>query len=133
MCLVTNKFTPFLITIFPKKVYKVVEEYNGELYTPYMDYRIKDDTLKAEGHIDRIRVIKYKQIHGGMIHSFTDKSSASGTACIISAERKSYLNEERYSVLVYEAVIPPFTLYIKGHDEQIASRKIKLIKQCAFL
>lgn len=122
MCLVANKFTPFLITILPKKVYKVVEIRDGKIYTPVQGYEIKEDSLKATGHIDITRGPLHKYIGAGVIHSYSDKEDAIGYDKISSASR----NWRRF--LAYEAVIPPFTLYIKGGWGEVASRRLKLVK-----
>ena len=124
MCLVTNKYTPFLITILPKKVYKVVEIKDGKIYTPVQGYEIKEDALKATGDIDIVKGPLFKHIGAGMIHSYLNIEDAVGYIKISSVS----LSLTRRCVLVYEAVIPPFTLYIKGKWGEIASRRLKLIK-----
>ena len=122
MCLIANKLTPFLITILPKKVYKIVAIKGDELYTAVMLYPISGNTLTADSPIEKYYSGNTKRIEGGMIHSCMNKDDAFGFIYYWNN------NDSEYRYQVYEAIIPPFTRYIKGYCDMIASKKIKLIK-----
>jgi hypothetical protein len=105
-------------------------ECNGVLLTPYRfaEVNMNDKTIKASGRIEISHpVAKYKCIDGGMIHSFTNIVSALYFAMMLKQEHIGWELSDDF--LVYEAIIPPFTLYLRGNNFDIASRRVELIRE----
>lgn len=128
MCLTANRFRPFLITLRRRKVYKVLMSRDkGELVTPFVCKKINDDNIEALEPIEILRCGRCKHIGIGMIHSYTDMKLAIISADLLKCDYTNWRSLADF--IVYEAIIPPFTLYLKGCHGDIASRRLKLIKE----
>ena len=119
MCLLKKHKLPY-ITIFPKTVYKILEPIDGvnTFKTPYMRFTVKlGETYKGIFRYNNIfKIIKLRFINDGFIHSYDN---------ILDAELN---NAGLYNII--KCIIPPFTLYYKGFNHDIASRKLKYIEIC---
>lgn len=122
MCLVTKQ-TAASVSKTDKVCYKVVKRCGVGYQTPYRETYIDDETIKGEklfeayGYEDITRDMEYLQIHGGFVHTFSDRTTAVGTA-------------RNYGYSCFECVIPagvPF--YESGCFEECCSKSIKFVKQ----
>lgn len=121
MCLVKKSIFPKL-TLKNKVVYKIAyfETIPDEYATPFRNCQIiLNQEYKGKWFLSNlINSLFSSEIHDGYIHSVKDLESA-----------KLYTN--RYSfcepVYILKAVIPRYTFYWEGKDNDIASRRIKYI------
>lgn len=121
MCLVKKSIFP-KFTLKDKIVYKIVylDPVLNKYVTPFRDCPI---TLNKEYkgtwiYSNLIKSFLVFEIHEGYIHSIKDLKSAK--LCI----KKWSFHEPLY---IIKAIIPKYTLYWKGKDNNIASRRIKYI------
>ena len=122
MCLVKKSIFP-RFTLKDKVVYKIVYENNilGTVYrTPYQHQVIAfNREYKGEWFYDDfIESLFASEISEGYIHSIKDLESAE-----LYIRRTSFCKP----MYILKAVIPKYTLYWEGVDNDIASRRIKYI------
>lgn len=119
MCLIKLHRFP-RISFKPVKVYKVFyKEEDGYYYTPYLfEGPLKiGDTIKAKCNIFRnfYRIFIGEFIEKEGVHAFTTKISAEKRFCNFS------------KIVILECVIPRFTLYWYGTEDEIAARKMEIL------
>ena len=121
MCLVKKSIFP-RFTLRDKIVYKIVylDPILNKYVTPFRDCPI---TLNKEYkgawiYSNLIKSLFVSEIHEGYIHSIKDLKSAK--LCI----KKWSFHEPLY---IIEAIIPKYTIYWNGIEDNIASRRIKYI------
>lgn len=122
MCLVKKSIFP-RFTLKDKIVYKIIYENNilGTVYrTPYQHQVITfNKEYKGEWfYDDLIESLFASEISEGYIHSIKDLKTA-----------KQYIKNMKFyhPLYIVKAVIPKYTLYWEGVDNDIASRRIKYI------
>ena len=121
MCLVKKSIFP-RFTLEDKIVYKIVYEHNilGVYRTPYQHQVITfNREYKGEWFYDDfIESLFASEISEEYIHSIKDLKTA-----------KQYIKNMKfdYPLCIVKAVIPKYTLYWEGKDNDIASRRIKYI------
>lgn len=124
MCLSKKSLLP-RITIKPVKVYKVFYSFNGNLFTPFIQYKVINKTIKAK-KFDIPEIFWEDRITWCGVHAFRN---------LVTAERaaRSWITRAVDSKLcpfvVCECVIPPFTLYWNGKEGDIAARRINIKKE----
>lgn len=116
MCLIKkHKYPRF--TIFPKTVYKRLDEVNGMFVTPYRNYLVKiGETYIAEPFDKDIikQTIHKESLDEGFIHCYKNYKFA---------HIHKYPHE-----YIAKCKIPAFTFYFIGSGGELATRKIKYIK-----
>lgn len=126
MCLYKCRYLPN-ISQHDLIVYKFLIIKDQEFYTPYMCSKITPDSIQI-GKIARpfkfiIDLLCSKTISQGFVHTFRNIEQAKKEAHSVG-----YCFHP-YKVVIYECVIPKYTFYYYGGNEDIAARKIKYIKQ----
>ena len=126
----TGKYRP-RISIFPIVVYKVLykKEYGISWYTPQRDFPIEFHNNKCVMESDMVSSYasdSYVDLVFQGIHAFTESGIA------IHASRFWETNGFIKNYHVFKAIIPPFTKYFIGINDDIVSEKLiiknKIIK-----
>lgn len=121
MCLDKSHWFP-KISRKPIKVYKIFNEYNGELHTPYQGYICKcGDTIKAAK--SWISGLLTMYIGGEGVHAYS--------MCSMHALREMDIitDNEDIDAALYVCEIPPFTPYWIGNYGDIAASKMIVKKR----
>ena len=118
MCLVKiHKFPR--ISWKPIICYKVLKVHKGNYMTPCVDYFISRDREVIKGNENFFEGLKDIKICGWGVHAFTNMYNAMNMAnyfCMIDQRIGGHV--------VVKCIIPRFTFYFKGKNNEICSRKM---------
>ena len=118
MCLVKIHKLP-RISWKPIVCYKVLKKRGDNYLTPCVDYLITKDREIIKGEENFFKGFKYKSIYGWGVHAFTNRFDAFRTArffCMIDQVIGGHI--------VVECIIPRFTFYFEGKNNEICARKM---------
>lgn len=129
MCLLNFNYLPS-ISKNEITVYKIVLEKNGEFITPFMYHKV-DTSIIQKANINSIinfwgERLCNKMVSQGFIHAFTSIERAKE-----EVERLKWMLmlPSCENIISYECIIPKYTFYYLGAGEEIATRRLKYIKQ----
>lgn len=118
MCLVKiHKFPK--ISWKPITCYKVLRKQKGNYMTPCVNYFITKDREVIIGEENFFKGIKYENIFGWGVHAFINKSDA----FVLSQYFCSY-DQRIGGHVVVKCIIPRFTFYFYGKNNEICARKM---------
>ena len=115
MCLLKKYYLPF-IALKPIKCYKIFDRHDwfNQLETPIMRHFCDiGDTIKAAKHWMNKRTICKSSLEGEVVHAYKN---------FYEAKRQCYWR------VVCECIIPPFTAYWLGINNDIGATRIKINK-----
>jgi len=118
MCLVKiHKFPR--ISWKPIICYKVLKRQKGSYMTPCVNYFITENKEVIKGSENFFEGLKSRNIYGWGVHAFTNMFDAMNTAnyfCMIDQRIGGHV--------VVKCIIPRFTFYFYGKNNEICSRKM---------
>lgn len=119
MCLVKIHRFP-KISWKPIICYKVLKRRKNNYMTPCVDYLLTKDREVIKGSENFFKGFKkYPFIHGWGVHAFTNMYDAMKTA-----QYFCMLEQIIGGHIVVECIIPRFTFYFKGTNNEICARKM---------
>lgn len=123
MCLYKAFPFPF-ITLKKKKVYKILCKVDDKYKTPFIGeiVDLNEEHCGEGNHKSLIKLIFEKTIGEGYIHCYVHYHSAFTEARWLS---KSF----GVKVVIFESIIPKFTLYWKGRNRDIATKRILYLEK----
>lgn len=118
MCLVKiHKFPR--ISWKPITCYKVLQRRKNNYVTPCVNYSITKDREVIKGYENFFNGLKCKTIHGWGVHAFTNMFDA-----LQMAQYFCRIDQVIGGHVVVKCIIPRFTFYFKGKNNEICSRKM---------
>jgi len=141
MCLVSKHYFPN-IALKDIKCYKVVKVHHTNAmdlyYTPFQCLHIPSWVIKGEEpfrpdtkKINRVPIFGGPSIetviNGGLIHSYSHLKVAINALYQLNMRYQDKYKYEEYKLFV--CIIPKFTRYYKGKENDYASKQIKFINE----
>lgn len=119
MCLTSETEIP-IVSTEDIKCYKVLVHKNGELISPYREYKYTpNETIKDTLSESVIRVFGVVMIESGYFHSYSNINEAKDLVSYL-------LRKWRIKALIYNAIIPKGTKYFKGQSNDLCSKSIRI-------
>ena len=124
MCLFKKSLIP-RITLKPKTVYKIVSKsYNNGCCTYFMEDKVNLGKIYT-GKFTKREIFSFlfeRYIDSGFIHSYSENIDLESIIF-------EYIKLGAENLALIKCEIPRFTLYYNGHEDEIASRRLKYIEE----